>query len=48
MQVRMRVKDQPWFVSDTTPHDITWTMNQLARGSDNTDPLIMLVERWTE
>jgi len=47
-KVRMRVKDQPWFVSDTTPHDITWTMNQLARGADNTDPLIMLAERWTE
>ena len=30
-KVRMRVKNQPWFVSDTTPHDITWTMNQLNR-----------------
>jgi hypothetical protein len=43
----MRVKDQPWFVSDTTPQDFTWTLNQLARGVDNTDPLLVLAERWS-
>jgi len=46
-KVRMRVKDQPWFVSDTTPQDITWTLNQLARGEDNTDPLVVLADRWS-
>jgi len=46
-KVRMRVKDQPWFVSDTTPQDITWTLNQLARGVDNTDPLVVLADRWS-
>lgn len=46
-KVRMRVKDQPWFVSDTTPQDFTWTLNQLARGVDNTDPLLVLADRWS-
>jgi len=46
-KVRMRVKDQPWFVSDTTPQDITWTLNQLARGVDDTDPLVVLSGRWS-
>eukprot|EP00092_Neocalanus_flemingeri_P068092 GFUD01083156.1.p1 GENE.GFUD01083156.1~~GFUD01083156.1.p1 ORF type:complete len:451 (-),score=169.54 GFUD01083156.1:83-1435(-) len=47
-KVRMRVKDQPWFVSDTTMHDITWTLNQLARGVDNTDTLVLLADRWSD
>ena len=42
----MRVKDQPWFVSDTTPQDITWTLNQLSRGEENTEPLAVLAKRW--
>jgi len=47
-KVRMRVKDQPWFVSDTTPCDFTWTLNQLANGVDNKDPLLELSVRWKE
>ena len=43
----MRVKDQAWFVSDITPQDITWTLNQLGRGVDNTDPLVVLADRWS-
>jgi len=43
----MRVKDQPWFVSDTTIPDITWTMNQMSRASDNTKPLADLSKKWS-
>lgn len=46
-KVRMRVKDQPWFVSDTTIPDITWTMNQMSRASDNTKPLADLSQKWS-
>lgn len=46
-KVRMRVKDQPWFVSDTTIPDITWTMNQMSRASDNTKPLADLSKKWS-
>jgi len=46
-QVRMRVKDQPWFVSDTTIPDITWTINQLSMGLENTSPLAELSRKWS-
>jgi hypothetical protein len=31
----------------TTLQDITWTLNQLARGVDNMDPLGILADRWS-
>lgn len=31
-KVRFRVKDCPWFVSDTMEHDIRWTLDELAKG----------------
>ena len=40
----MRIKDQPWFVSDTTPADITWTLNQLVGLKDQS--LSVLAQRW--
>merc|ERR1711936_291741 len=46
-KVRMRIKDQPWFVSDTTSHDLSWTLNQLARGEGTHDPLSVLSSRWS-
>jgi uncharacterized protein with ATP-grasp and redox domains len=46
-KVRMRVKDQPWFVSDTTAQDITWTINQLSRGLESTALLAELARRWS-
>lgn len=46
-KVRMRVKDQPWFVSDTTIPDITWTINQMSMGLDNTSPLAELSRKWS-
>merc|ERR1711936_413916 len=46
-KVRMRIKDQPWFVSDTTSHDLSWTLNQLARGEVTHDPLSVLSRRWS-
>ena len=46
-KVRMRVKDQPWFVSDTTIPDITWTINQLSMGLENTSPLAELSRKWS-
>merc|ERR550519_1903180 len=42
----MRIKDQPWFVSDTTSPDLSWTLNQLARGEVTHDPLSVLSRRW--
>ena len=32
--VRMRIKNGPWFVSDTTPHDFTWTLEKLAASKE--------------
>jgi len=32
--IRFRIKDQPWFVSDTTPKDFSWTMERLATSND--------------
>jgi hypothetical protein len=42
--VRMRIKDQPWFVSDTTPRDLSWTIKKLAGSKD---PVLAEVgDRW--
>lgn len=35
-KVRIRAKNQPWFVSDTMPHDITWTLNAMENGVPKT------------
>jgi len=32
--VRLRIKDQPWFVSDVTPRDFNWTIEQLVTSKD--------------
>jgi len=45
-KVRMRVKDQPWFVSDTTPDDIKWTLNQMLKSNEVGNPLALLAEKW--
>ena len=46
-KVRLRIKNQPWFVSDTTPSDLTWTLNQLMScGQDSV--LTKLANRWQE
>ena len=42
---KVRMRDQTWYVSDTTPQVITLTLNQLPRGVDNTEPVMILVER---
>ena len=34
----------PWFVSDTTPADLTWSLNQLAGVQD--ESLSGLAQRW--
>merc|ERR1711874_156576 len=51
-QVRMRIKDMPWFVSDTTRQDFDWVLDSLARQNpaktdncDNTD-LLALGNKW--
>jgi len=33
-KVRLRVKNQPWFVSDTMPHDIEWVLNEMCDGAN--------------
>ena len=45
-KVRMRIKDQPWFVSDTTTADITWTLGQLTGCSGENEALSVLAGRW--
>merc|ERR1719381_467900 len=42
--VRMRIKNSPWFVSDTTPHDFTWTLEKLAASKEGA--LSELGGRW--
>eukprot|EP00095_Tigriopus_kingsejongensis_P000479 maker-scaffold1054_size66621-snap-gene-0.10 protein:Tk00479 transcript:maker-scaffold1054_size66621-snap-gene-0.10-mRNA-1 annotation:"upf0364 protein c6orf211 homolog" len=32
-KIRLRVKAQPWFVSDTMRHDIQWTLDTLEKGA---------------
>ena len=44
-RVRLRIKDQPWFVSDTTQADLDWSMKQLL-ASPETAPLGQLARRW--
>jgi hypothetical protein len=34
-KVRFRVKNQPWFVSDTMPNDINWLFDEMAQGASN-------------
>jgi len=43
-KVRMRIKDQPWFVSDTTPTDLNWSLAKLVEDVE----LSRLGRRWTE
>ena len=33
LQVRFRLKNQPWFVSDTTRQDFDWSLNALLENS---------------
>ncbi|TRY80795.1 hypothetical protein TCAL_12036 [Tigriopus californicus] len=33
-KVRIRAKNQPWFVSDAMAHDIKWTINAMETGGD--------------
>jgi len=44
-KVRMRIKDQPWFVSDTTRQDFSWTLNKLTSLSDSPS-LVTVGNRW--
>lgn len=34
-RIRLRVKDRPWFVSDTTSGDIDWMLKEMAQGAVN-------------
>ena len=34
-RVRFRVKNQPWFVSDTMPQDIDWMLAEMSQGAMN-------------
>eukprot|EP00088_Acartia_fossae_P041886 TRINITY_DN4384_c0_g1_i1.p1 TRINITY_DN4384_c0_g1~~TRINITY_DN4384_c0_g1_i1.p1 ORF type:complete len:442 (-),score=79.47 TRINITY_DN4384_c0_g1_i1:201-1526(-) len=44
-KVRFRLKNQPWFVSDTNPHDFHWCLDTLSNNeTDNT--LKNLGTRW--
>ena len=44
-RVRLRIKDQPWFVSDTTKADLDWSLEQML-GSPEESPLGQLARRW--
>merc|ERR1719187_2871757 len=39
----MRIKNQPWFVSDTTPADLHWTLSKLSEDVE----LSSLGQRWS-
>ena len=41
--VKLRIKDQPWFVSDTTPSDLKWSLNQLLNSAGE---LSVIAQRW--
>jgi len=43
-KVRFRLKNQPWFVSDTNLHDFHWCLDSLVR--QNEDILSFLGTRW--
>jgi len=45
-KVVFRVKDQPWFVSDTTPNDIEWSLEQLTKVDKESDSLNALGTKW--
>ena len=52
-KVRFRVKNCPWFVSDTTPSDVDWILNEMSQGAANKDAkqrpiLIKYSEKWKE
>ena len=34
-RMRFRVKNQPWFVSDTMPQDFEWVLNEMCSGATN-------------
>jgi len=34
-RIRFRVKNQPWFVSDTMPQDFDWVLNEMCSGATN-------------
>ena len=34
-RIRFRVKNQPWFVSDTMPQDFDWVLNEMCSGAPN-------------
>lgn len=42
-KVRLRIKNQPWFVSDTTPADLHWTLSKLSEDVE----LSSLGQRWS-
>ena len=44
-KVRLRIKNQPWFVSDTTPRDLAWSLERLA--ASNVSCLSQLGRRWS-
>jgi len=46
-KIRFRMKNQPWFVSDTTPRDFIWTLNNLC-GNDNAPALGKLGLKWKD
>jgi len=45
-QVRLRIKDMPWFVSDTTPQDFHWFLDKLATDNCDNSGLLVLGNRW--
>ena len=44
-RVRLRIKDQPWFVSDTTQADLDWSLEQLLTNPEDS-ALGQLARRW--
>ena len=44
-KVRLRIKDQPWFVSDTTQADLDWSLEQLLASPEDSS-LGQLARRW--
>ena len=53
IRIRFRVKNQPWFVSDTMSSDIDWVLNEMSQGGINSlqdsnqrPILIKYYEKW--
>jgi len=46
IKLRFRVKNQPWFVSDTTKSDFFWTLNNLSADPESRPSLAALGARW--